>query len=231
MPKTVVTFCTASLALKRVGGRCLCLLALGLVSLLPTALSAEQKAATVKQFATPEISALERFGLDHLGLEHLSLDQWGRFWEIMAHERLLATISDPKAALAPFTTDGCSGGFSSSWEAVAGYWPGFASRYQHQPPFENCCITHDRAYHDITGAFDATHSYAARLRADRDLRQCVWQTGQEHRTELAARYGISEQMVETGFGQMGWAIYYAVRFGGQPCSGLSWRWGYGYPDC
>ena len=26
-------------------------------------------------------------------------------------------------------------------------------------------------------------------------------------------------------------MYRAVRIGGIPCSGLPWRWGYGWPEC
>ncbi|WP_231751831.1 hypothetical protein [Phaeobacter sp. CECT 5382] len=186
--------------------------------LLPENLSAQHSEAIPE---APATSMMDRF----------ELDQWGRFWELMAHERLLAVIAAPKNTLSPFTSDGCSGGFSSSWEQIAGYWPGFADRYQQEPPFESCCITHDRAYHDTTGAADAAYSYGARLRADRELRHCVWQTAQDQRAELARLYSVSEEVLELGFGQLGWAMFYAVRFGGQPCSGLSWRWGYGYPDC
>ena len=26
-------------------------------------------------------------------------------------------------------------------------------------------------------------------------------------------------------------MFYAVRIGGGPCSGLAWRWGHGWPPC
>ncbi len=77
-------------------------------------------------------------------------------------------------------------------------------------PFEGCCVSHDRAYHAGGGAATARGSYVERLAADRAFQACVAETG-------------SQVMAD--------ALFQAVRLGGGPCSGLSWRWGYGRPDC
>ncbi|MEL7212553.1 MAG: hypothetical protein AAGK92_07815 [Pseudomonadota bacterium] len=77
-------------------------------------------------------------------------------------------------------------------------------------PFESCCVSHDRAYHAGGSAMTARGSYVERLAADRAFQMCVAETGGEV---------VSD------------ALFQAVRLGGVPCSGLSWRWGYGRPRC
>jgi hypothetical protein len=37
--------------------------------------------------------------------------------------------------------------------------------------------------------------------------------------------------VDEAYAAIADAIFAAVRLGGAPCSGLSWRWGYGFPNC
>lgn len=160
-----------------------------------------------------------------------SLSQMARASELRAHARLLSSNAAAKASVDEFTSDGCSGGLSASWQQIAGYWPGFAAQYSDAPPFEPCCVTHDRAYHAITGASSPMESYVARLRADRELRHCVQQVARVDGVELATDYGVSQQVLRGAFQHLSQAMYYAVRFGGGPCSGLPWRWGYGYPDC
>ena len=158
-------------------------------------------------------------------------DQLGRGLEMRAHTALMQQIQQADAVAAPFTTDGCSGGMSSSWQAVASYWPQFARDHQEKPPFESCCVTHDRAYHNAGGSQNATDSYEARLLADRALQACVVQAGETRQAELAATYGVSEAQVVEAYEMLAGSMYYSVRFGGGPCSGLSWRWGYGFNQC
>lgn len=173
----------------------------------------------------------ERLGLPSVAANPLQLDQLGRGLELEAHQRLLdriAAVGDPASA---FVSDGCSGGLSATWQQVAGYWPGFAARYQDRPPFEPCCVTHDRAYHAITGAQSAAQSYEARLQADRQLRHCVQQVGAQDAQDLSRRYGVSPEGLQQAFRRLATTMYYAVRFGGGPCSGQPWRWGFGYSVC
>ena len=157
-------------------------------------------------------------------------DHLGRGLELKGHQALMQQVATAGAPN-PFTTDGCSGGLSSTWQAVAAYWPQFARDHQQQPPFELCCVSHDRAYHQAGAAQVAVDSYAARLAADRALQLCVVETGQARQAELAVLYGVSELQVAEAYELLAGSLYYAVRFGGGPCSGLSWRWGYGYEAC
>jgi hypothetical protein len=48
---------------------------------------------------------------------------------------------------------------------------------------------------------------------------------------LRELYGLSEAQVRLVYESIGAAMYHAVRLGGRPCTGLPWRWGYGYPHC
>ena len=153
----------------------------------------------------------------------------GRVVELPAHRSFMTTRSE--AALAPFTTDGCSGGLSAGWTLVAETFPDFAAVQGDVPPWEACCIIHDRAYHDGGGAEDAEASYDARVQADEELRSCVRETGESHLEALAIRYDTTPETVRRAYGTIADAMYMAVRFGGGPCSGLPWRWGYGYPQC
>ncbi|PCJ06922.1 MAG: hypothetical protein COB16_12400 [Rhodobacteraceae bacterium] len=155
-------------------------------------------------------------------------DQLGRGLELKAHAALM---SQAAAAPAPFTTDGCSGGLSSTWQSIAAYWPQFARDHLAQPPFETCCVSHDHAYHNAGSALNASDSYEARLLADRRLQACVIDTGEVRRTELATLYQVSEAQVVEAYELLAGSMYYSVRFGGGPCTGLSWRWGYGYEQC
>lgn len=153
----------------------------------------------------------------------------GRAVELPAH-RALMTARDG-AALAPFESDGCSGGLSAGWTLLADTFPEFATAHQTEPPWEACCVTHDRAYHDAGGAGTAGESWQARLDADRALEQCVAGTAGARSSELAALYGMTEAQVRGAYQTVARAMYLAVRFGGGPCTGLPWRWGFGYPGC
>ena len=151
--------------------------------------------------------------------------------ELAQHENLLQTVEAPETKLAPFTTDGCSGGMSDVWRFIAENFPAFSDVHQNAPPWEPCCVTHDRAYHNAGSAIDAEGSYAARLDADQRLRACVSQVSMDRAEALAQVYDTSQATVQIAYDAIAEAIFRAVRVGGAPCTGLSWRWGYGYPQC
>jgi len=156
---------------------------------------------------------------------------FGQALELPAHRALIAKRDRPGTGLSRFETDGCSGGLSEVWRLVADQFEGFAKAYESAPPWESCCVTHDRAYHNGVNALDARASFAARLKADRILEACVADMGITRRDELAVVYDITPDQVESAYDIIGGAMYWAVRFGGAPCTGLPWRWGFGYPDC
>ncbi len=69
-------------------------------------------------------------------------------------------VTGTQAPLKPFTTDGCSGFLSFNWRLLFGV----------APPWEGCCLTHDRAYHQ-------GGPVALRLKADTELMRCVAANG------------------------------------------------------
>jgi hypothetical protein len=154
-----------------------------------------------------------------------------RIVELPAHARLETIRKDVNNTLSPFETDGCSGYQSQTWEFIAAQIPSFETAHGNTPPWENCCVAHDRVYH-IAG-FDRgpSASFDARLKADEKLYACVTQTASDRDTELSQTYGMTSQQVKTAYTAIANAMFYAVRLGGAPCSGLPWRWGYGYKNC
>ncbi|MDJ0993144.1 MAG: hypothetical protein QNI90_06195 [Dinoroseobacter sp.] len=154
-----------------------------------------------------------------------------RGFELPAHRGLLNKMTSEDVILAPFATDGCSGGLSASWTVVADLFPSFEEAHEDRPPWESCCLLHDRHYHRAGGALTPEQSYDARLAADEQLRACVVAGGETRVNSLSARYNVSPDQVRLAYSTIGDAMYNAVRFGGAPCSGLPWRWGYGYPGC
>jgi len=151
--------------------------------------------------------------------------------ELAAHRRLATVMDRAGHRPAPFTTDGCSGGLSAAWATIADLLPGFAGTHASRPPWEACCLTHDRAYHDAGGARSAEASHRARLAADTRLRACVRATGTARTRALSESYGLTGAQVAAAYALIAEAMFEAVRLGGGPCSGLPWRWGYGYPGC
>ena len=144
-----------------------------------------------------------------------------RTLEAPGHETLMAHIASADITLAPFETDGCSGGLSTVWGAMATQFSTFAQEYQSRPPWESCCVTHDQAYHNAGAAADPIASFEARLAADLALKSCVIATG----ADLGAGDTVGTyQRIAT-------SMYVAVRLGGGPCSGQPWRWGHGSPAC
>ena len=154
-----------------------------------------------------------------------------RIVELPAHRTLQSVIADPTTNLATFETDGCSGGMSATWRVIAEAFPGFEVTHRANPPWEDCCVAHDRRYHNIDGAQSAEASFDARLSADEELRACVIAFAANRTAELAETYDATEEDVRRVYEAIGETMYRAVRLGGGPCSGLPWRWGYGYPGC
>lgn len=126
-----------------------------------------------------------------------------------------------------FISDGCSGGLSDGWRLIAQRMPAFAEKFGDKPPYEACCIEHDRAYWQG----DTVEGFDKRLAADLALRDCVNQYGKMHSHEYAERLGLSEATIEANFTLSAGLMFRAVRVGGVPCTGLPWRWGYGWPPC
>jgi hypothetical protein len=152
--------------------------------------------------------------------------------EIGRHERLVERRTAEGAALAPFTSDGCSGGLSRGWAFISATLPVLARRHGDRPPWENCCVTHDRAYHTGgAGDADAKASFAARRAADEELRLCVIRSGDDRLDALSTEYSLSREDVSRLYRVIADAMYRAVRLGGVPCSGMPWRWGFGWPHC
>ena len=132
-----------------------------------------------------------------------------------------------QATLEDFTTDGCSGNLSSSWEALSNLIPGFADQLGHKPPWEACCVAHDRSYWEGS----VVDGFNRRLQADEALKACVVATGDRLAAQYSQRHSVTEESVHDTFERVSKLMYRAVRVGGQPCSLLPWRWGYGWPNC
>lgn len=139
----------------------------------------------------------------------------------------LALAKKPPAQLSPFTTDGCSGGLSEGWRVLAKSLPLFRQRYGEKPPWEHCCVAHDRQYWrgEVEGG------YQKRKNADLELKQCVIDTSRKATIQLVTSGKQNQQDVEKAFSVAAELMYTAVRAGGQPCSLFPWRWGYGWPMC
>ena len=152
-------------------------------------------------------------------------------FEMPAHRSLMSVVADSDNKLSDFETDGCSGGMSWSWRVVADVFPDFKGAQGATPPWEDCCVVHDKAYHNAGGATQAEASFAARLVADDALRQCVANPPQTEIEAMVSRYDASEEQVRFAYDLIADSMHSAVRFGGAPCSGLPWRWGFGFTGC
>lgn len=172
---------------------------------------------------------LEAAALTVLVASPLAAQEFGQRMEMPGHRALMKAREG--AALSPFETDGCSGGLSSTWELVADTFPDFAEAHENSPPWEACCVIHDRAYHNAGGVSEAEASYQARLTADEELQACVIRKGDERVDGIAELYDVTSDQVGAAYRTIAGAMYMAVRFGGGPCTGLPWRWGFGYPGC
>lgn len=160
------------------------------------------------------------------------LDDLERSLEMGRHERLVAEKLNPEHQLSAFTTDGCSGGLSVGWNYLAQKIEFLKVVHGDLPPWESCCISHDILYHTAGDRdISAEMSFKARRQADEVLRTCVIDTGLSRAPELSEQYGLSVEEIGQVYRVIGDLMYRAVRIGGVPCSGLPWRWGYGWPEC
>jgi hypothetical protein len=139
---------------------------------------------------------------------------------------------DNRQAGVGYRCTGCSGGLSIGWEYLSGRIQNFQATHGSQPAWESCCIKHDQAYH-TGGPREATaaESFEARKEADLGLKACVLETGVTRIPELRAEYNVSAREAEILYAVIADLMYRAVRIGGMPCTGLPWRWGYGWPEC
>ena len=160
------------------------------------------------------------------------MDRLERQIELRHHRDLIDRMAAADSTLAPFTTDGCSGGLSIGWEYLAANVDNIRVNHGTRPPWEDCCIVHDRFYH-VGAAPDASaeESFVARKQADLALLSCVMQTGITRTPELTIEYDVSAETIQLLYKTIAELMYRAVRLGGVPCSGLPWRWGYGWPQC
>lgn len=159
--------------------------------------------------------------------EGQDIDQIGRDIEQPRFERLARIQNDPQNKLSPFATDGCSGGLSSGWRFLATALPAFKDKFGDKPPYEGCCVEHDRAY----WRGETVQGFDKRLQADQTLKQCVATYGKQHKQEFAQEFHLSPEIIMQNFTIISTLMYKAVRVGGIPCSKFSWRWGYGWPPC
>ena len=155
-----------------------------------------------------------------------------RHLETDRHEQLLRRKSEPGSTLTDFASDGCSGGLTIGWKYLAGNIANFQAQHGIQPAWEDCCIAHDRHYHrGGRGRVTAAESFQLRREADLELQACVIATGVQRAPVLGREYGLSVEQVAALYDVIAELMYRAVRIGGVPCSGLPWRWGYGWPAC
>jgi hypothetical protein len=138
----------------------------------------------------------------------------------------LKTIQS-KSTITSFTTDGCSGGQSFNWQLLSKTIPGFEKEFGEKPPWEDCCVAHDKVYWQGS----TVDGYIKRQHADEGLKQCVIDTGTQLAPQLSVKYSVSKEAIHQAFSTTAELMYQAVRLGGQPCSLLPWRWGYGWPNC
>jgi hypothetical protein len=141
--------------------------------------------------------------------------------------RLAAQQSRHDVIINKFKSDGCSGGMSSAWSYLADTVPKFTDYVGNEPPWEHCCVAHDRQY--WRGVSD--DGYAMREQSDTQLRQCVQLIGESHSKQISAELGLAEQDIIELINLTSDLMYQAVRIGGAPCTGLPWRWGHGWPPC
>jgi hypothetical protein len=126
-----------------------------------------------------------------------------------------------------FNSDGCSGGMSSAWGYLADTLPEFVRYAGEKPPWEHCCVAHDRYY----WRGESDDGFNKREQADAQLRQCVQLTGREQGEEISTLLNLQKQDVIELIDLTAVLMYQAVRIGGAPCTGLAWRWGHGWPRC
>jgi len=163
-----------------------------------------------------------------VGLEAQNpLDEIAEAVESEQMQRLAAQQRRPGVVIDKFRSDGCSGGMSQAWEFLADSLPGFADYAGKQPPWEHCCVAHDRDY----WYGETQNGVDMRAQADARLRACVRATGEQHGAEISQTLGLPPADIVETINLTADLMYQAVRLGGAPCTGLAWRWGHGWPEC
>jgi hypothetical protein len=59
----------------------------------------------------------------------------------------------------------------------------------------------------------------------------VREVGNSRISHLRDAYGLSKKESVAIYRHISELMFLAVRLGGVPCTGLSWRWGFGWPSC
>jgi hypothetical protein len=152
------------------------------------------------------------------------IDQDIEAWQM---EQLASIQRREGIQIKPFASDGCSGGLSDGWSAFINNFPRYEEVIGMKPPWESCCVEHDRTYWQG----DTQDGYHRRLQADQTLRECVLAQGREQRSVYAREFSVSKKKVDEVYKIISDVMYHTVRLGGKPCSRLPWRWGYGWPHC
>jgi hypothetical protein len=147
--------------------------------------------------------------------------------ETQQMERLASQQNRSGITIDAFNSDGCSGGMSSTWGYLSDTLPEFIRYAGDKPPWEHCCVAHDRHY----WRGESNHGFSQREQADEQLRQCVKLTGREQGDEISTILGLQKQDIIELIDLTALLMYQAVRIGGAPCTGLPWRWGHGWPPC
>lgn len=155
------------------------------------------------------------------------LEDIDRRLENLGLQKLAAVQADPDHKLAPFSSDGCSGGLSDGWLYLADLFPAFKQKFGNKPPWESCCVAHDRIY----WKGETEHGYEKRRRADTQLKNCVIESAGSLSNDLKEQTAADRQQIENAYRVAAELMYRAVRVGGKPCTRLPWRWGYGWPYC
>jgi len=158
--------------------------------------------------------------------------QFSEFFEPLVHQRIIESVQADAEQLPPLKSDGCSAGMSKGWSFFAASFPAFAKVHGERPPWESCCLAHDKRYHaGPPRNADAATSVSLRKSADEEARQCIIGTAARREQALAAAYRINRREVARIYRAIADTTYNAVRAGGAPCTGLDWRWGFGLPNC
>lgn len=153
-------------------------------------------------------------------------------WQTAPYERLGRAYIASGRKLSRFWSDGCSAGLSPGWRMAALANPFLARNSTGGPPFEYCCVEHDRVYHSAARDYPSPQaSMRARALADDALRRCVRRSGLEVKRSIEAKTGVSASATALSYGFLGEIMQGAVTAGGGPCTGASWRWGNGSAQC
>ena len=152
-------------------------------------------------------------------------------WQWAQHARLLQTYAATRQRT-KFYTDYCSAGLSPGWQMAGAVNPFLARNARGGPPFEHCCVAHDRKYHSAGWSYASPQaSLRARAQTDAELRRCVVRSGIAVTRAVEAKTGVSGGATALSYGLLGEIMQGAVSAAGGPCTGFSWRWGNGTTEC